>query len=349
MGMKRAAHCIATCAVLGLSLAGSPSGASEATQSDIPQPVTAVPGPPPLFEPPLPTVNSTPRIQYPHRVVGLRDVTYKVVPGYRPLKLDLYVPSNTRVQHPAIVWIHGGGWEIGNPRADWTYGDWTQVLAKLAARGYVIAAITYRFSHEAKFPAAIQDVKDAIRFVRKHAGLYGVDPSRVAAWGLSAGGHLAALAGTSCHADALNAGTADPDTSSCLQAVVDWFGSTDFNLGTLGPAARAVADFMGCDPSHCASELLATGSPVSYVEDDAPPFLIMQGSVDPIVPPAQSQTLADALKAHGNEVQLIIYPGLGHGFTGATGAQEQQILQTTFDFFDEKLAHNAALPRNPLR
>jgi acetyl esterase/lipase len=344
----KSARCIAACALLGLSLLASQLWAGATTQSDIPQAAAPAPGPPPLFEPPLPTVHSTLRIQYPHGVVGLQDVTYKVVPGYRPLKLDLYVPTNTRVQHPAVVWIHGGGWEIGNPRADWTYGDWTHVLARLAARGYVVAAITYRFSHEAKFPAAIQDVKDAVRFVRKHATEYGIDPARIAAWGLSAGGHLAALTGTSCHAEALNAGAADPDTSSCVQAVVDWFGSTDFNLGPEGPAARAVADLMGCEPSLCSTELLATGSPVSYVADGAPPFLIMQGSADPLVPPAQSQALAEALKAHGDEVQVIIYPGLGHGFTGATPAQEQQILETTFEFFDQKLANTATISGKPV-
>jgi acetyl esterase/lipase len=342
MDMKRARY-IATFAVLGLSLAASSSGASEATQSDIPQPVALAPPPPPLFEPLLPTVRSIPRIQYPHGVVGLRDVTYKVVRGYRPLKLDLYVPTNTRVQHPAVIWIHGGGWEIGNPRADWTYGDWTQVLARLSARGYVVAAITYRFSHEARFPAAIQDVKDAVRFVRKHASLYGIDPSRVAAWGLSAGGHLAALTGTTCHTDALNGRTADPNVSSCVQAVVDWFGSTDFNLGTQRPVMGAIADFMGCEPSLCTAELLATGSPMTYVGDDAPPFLIMQGGADPIVPPIQSQALAEALKAHGVDVQLMVYPGLGHGFTGATHAQEQQMLETAFNFLDMKLGNKAAV------
>src|SRR5580704_14546475 len=141
-----------TAALPWLLLAACQLPAADSAQADAPSPLIAAPVPliPPLFESPLPTVNSTTRIQYPHGVVGLQDVTYKVVRGYRPLKLDLYVPADIKRRHPAVVWLHGGGWEIGNPRADWTYGDWTQVLARLAARGYVVAAITYRFSHEAK-------------------------------------------------------------------------------------------------------------------------------------------------------------------------------------------------------
>ena len=294
--------------------------------------------PPALYAEPLPTVHAAGRLTYPMHVVGLRDLTYKEVAGYRPLKLDLYVPENTTVRHPAVVWIHGGGWEIGNPRADWTYGDWTQVLARLAARGYVVAAITYRFNREAAFPAAIQDVKDAIRFVRKHADLYGVDSGHIAAWGLSAGGHLAALAGTTCHVDALNAGSSDPALSPCVQAVVDWFGPADFNLGA---SSSNVAKLLGCAAEACTHDELARGSPVTYVSEGAPPFLLMQGGEDPLVPPEQSARLEAVLKAHGDSVQRIVYPGLGHGFSGATPQQEQQFLDEVFRFFDRTL-HAAA-------
>jgi acetyl esterase/lipase len=293
-----------------------------------------------LYQAPLRTLTTAPRILYPGKVVGLQDLTYKTVPGFRPLKLDLYAPANTKVLHPAIIWIHGGGWEIGDPRSDWTYGDWTRVMAELAARGYVVAAVTYRFSGEAKFPAAIEDVKDAIRFVRKNAALYGADPNRIAAWGLSAGGHLAALAGTSCKADALNASAIDPETSSCVQAVVNWFGSSDFELAARNKpvaAMAAMANFMGCASKVCTAEDWAVGSPVSYVSAGAPPFLIMQGADDKLVPPEQGQRLHDALKMQGADVRLIIYPGMGHGFEGASQQQQRELLDTVFRFFELKL------------
>lgn len=291
--------------------------------------------PPALYEEPLPTVDSATGIRYSNDVVGLRDITYKTVTGYRPLKLDLYVPRDTHTRHPAVIWIHGGGMELGNPRTDWTYGDWTQVLAELAGRGYVVAGITYRFSGEAIFPAAVLDVKDAIRFVRKNADLYGVDPDRLVAWGLSAGGYFSAMVGTTCQVDDFNAESSDPDISCCVQAVVDWFGPTDFNLGNIDAKSDAVLKFLGCDP--CAEELRAQASPVTYVTDNAPPFLIMQGGADPLVVPEQSQRLHELLKAHGVESQLIVYPGLGHGFNGATEDQLREILETTFTYIDQQM------------
>ncbi len=291
--------------------------------------------PPSLYEEPLPTVDCAWGIQYPHDIVGLRDITYKTVTGYRPLKLDLYVPRDTRTRHPAVIWIHGGGWELGNPRTDWTYGDWTKVLAELAGRGYVVAGVTYRFSGEAKFPAALQDVKDAIRFVRKHADLYGVDPDRLTAWGLSAGGYLSAMVGTTCDVDDFNAGSSDPGISSCVQAAVVWFGPTDFTQGKLDEKSDALVKFLGCNP--CSQELRAQASPVTYVTDKTPPFLIMQGDADPLVAPEQSKLLHELLKSHGVESKLIIYPGLEHGFSGATEVQLRQILDTTFEFIDQQM------------
>jgi len=258
----------------------------------------------------------------------LGDVTYQTISGYRPLKLDLYLPSAKLPSHPLplVVWVHGGGWMIGNPRADWTYGDWTQVLARLSARGYVVAGVSYRLSGEARFPAQIDDVHAALQFLRQNASHWGIDSNRVYIWGLSAGGHLAALAGMQ---------SAQSKPESRVQGVVDWFGPTDFEALKASASTGAIPELLGCSSKGCTDAVLVAASPVSYVSAQAPPTLIMQGDADQLVPAAQSQELYDRLHAVGVPVKLLRMPGLGHGFTGATTQQLQQLLETTFAYFDQ--------------
>jgi acetyl esterase/lipase len=146
-------------------------------------------------------------------VVGLADLTYSVLPGFRPLRLDLYEPpGSSSGSHPLVVFIHGGGWMSGHTRHSGAFEDWPGVLASLAAKGYVVASVEYRLSGEAPFPAAIQDTKAAIRWLRAHAAQYGIDRQRAIVWGGSAGGQLAALAATSCGAAALRPVTERPAT-----------------------------------------------------------------------------------------------------------------------------------------
>jgi acetyl esterase/lipase len=140
-------------------------------------------------------------ISFPSAVTGLADVTYSNIPGFRPLTLDIYLPSksgNRAAPAPLVLYIHGGGWTNGHSRQSGAFDDWPKVLASLAARGYVVASLNYRLSAEAPFPAAIQDVKSAIRFLWSRSSEYGIDPSKAIVWGGSAGGHLAALAATTC-------------------------------------------------------------------------------------------------------------------------------------------------------
>ena len=299
---------------------------------------------PKLSEAPLPSINSEPRVVYPNHVVGLRNIPFKTILGYRDVTLDLYVPTNLTVKKPVVIWLHGGGFELGNGHRDWTWADWTKVLDELAGRGYVVAAIDYRLDLEAKYPAPIEDMKDAIRFLRKNADLYGIDSDRFVAWGLSAGGYLSQMAGTSCHVDALNGGTGEKRISTCVQGVVDWFAPTDMmlelskaNPGVVKDMVRMDKLFYNCPDSGCSQAVLRAASPVTYVSNDTPPFLIMQGGADPLVDASQSQRLYDVLTAHGVKATLHILPGLGHGFTGATEAQKKAILNTTFDFMDRTM------------
>jgi hypothetical protein len=198
---------------------------------------------------PLPAVASQPVQQdhYPappfrfaNGVRGVPAVVYRTQPGHRPLTLDLYLPpaAARRPAHgfPLVVYIHGGAlmvgdWLGGDARRSGVFVDFPAVLAALAARGYVVASVDYRLSGEAIFPAQIQDVKAAIKFLRLHAADYAIDPARAIAWGASAGAHLAALAAVSCGAQPLEprqtmppaapespAGTAAPaDVSDCVQ------------------------------------------------------------------------------------------------------------------------------------
>lgn len=294
-------------------------------------------------------------LNYPGGVIGYMDVTYSVVRSYRPLKLDLYVPANGTAR-PAVVWVHGGGWAGGSPRqALGPYPDWRIVLASLAARGYVVVGATYRFSGEAKFPAAIADIKASVRWLRTNASMIGVDPDRIGVWGESAGGQLAALLGTSCGAQELE-GVKDPPVSSCVQAVVDWYGPTDFSqmdaqliLGGMkhDTPQSAESNYLGCQLSKCEPSAVQSANPIAYISSSTPPFLIFHGNADTAVPPKQSQILYDALRAKGVPAQLIFVPGANHIFVGATAAQYKNIVDAVFTFFDEKLAANAPAKNGP--
>src|SRR4051812_14686555 len=144
------------------------------------------------------------RVAFPGGVTGLPDLVYSTVAGFRPLTLDLYLPpESVSGGAPVIIYVHGGGWTSGHTRHSGAFENWPGVLASLAGRGYVVASLSYRLSGEAPSPAAEQDVKSAVRWLRGNAARFGVDKRHIGIWGGSAGGQLAALAGTSCGVPAL--------------------------------------------------------------------------------------------------------------------------------------------------
>jgi acetyl esterase/lipase len=189
-------------------------------------------------------------VTFANGVVGIPAIAYAQPLHFRPLTLDLYKPAKSNSALPLIVYVHGGAWVLGTPRGKTVVGSWPAILAALAARGYVVAAVSYRLDGEAHFPAAIQDVKAAIKFLRLNAGRYGIDPKRAAIWGPSAGGQLAALAAVSCgvaafepqsNAVAGKAFSTRPEVSDCVQGGVSWFGVHNFVTvpvppGNTGPA-----------------------------------------------------------------------------------------------------------------
>lgn len=262
--------------------------------------------------------------------VTLTAVTYATVPGYRPLRLDLYRQEGTAAPRPLIVYIHGGGWTFGNPRAGAAFRDFPAILAGLAERGFVVAAIEYRLSREAVFPAQRDDVTAALAYLRSNATRLGIDPTRIALWGLSAGAHLGAL-------NALNCGQAP-----CVQGFAGWFGVYDIEtyiVDSHGVTNSRV--LLGCPDTPCSRETLAAASPIDHVRAGAPPVLLLHGLDDTNVPSGQSQEFARRLREAGNAVDLMLLPKSGHGFIGSTTAETQTALQqaltATFGFFERVL------------
>lgn len=239
-----------------------------------------------------------------------RDRPY-VSDGHARQKLDLYLPPEGR-NLPLIVWIHGGAFKIGDK------GD--PLPLEYLAQGYALASINYRLSQHALFPAQIEDCKAAVRWLRAHAQEFGLDTQRFAAWGPSAGGHLAAMLGVTGDVDEFETGE-NLDASSRVQAVVDYYGPTDF----LQMDAHRTPDGMLHDPADSPESLLIGGpiqensdkvaraNPVTYVSADAPPFLIVHGDADPLVPHHQSVLLDAALRAAGVPVTFYTVAGGGHG------------------------------------
>lgn len=252
--------------------------------------------------------------------VTMTELTYSTISGFRPLTLDLYQPEAKSDPRPVLVFIHGGNWVGGDSRHDSPFGDFPGLLASLAARGYVVASVNYRLAGEAKFPAPVMDIKTAIRFLRAHAGEYNLDSTRFAAWGVSAGGHLASMIAVTCGVSALEppaaAGDSNPP-SSCVQAAIDWCGLidletifTDFDKPL--PDTSVEGALLGCEPALCGPTVAKNASPLTYINSNSPPFLIQHGDADTTVSVKQSQKLHDALKAQGVPAELVIYPGIAH-------------------------------------
>ena len=249
-----------------------------------------------------------------------RDLPY-VSDGHWRQKLDLYLPAKSGAL-PLIIWVHGGAFRMGNKGGN--------VPLDYLGEGYAIASINYRLSQHALFPAQIEDCKAAVRWLRANARRFNLDPRRFGAWGPSAGGHLVAMLGTAGHVTAFEVGE-NLQASSQVLAVVDYFGPTDF----CQMDAHRLPDGMVHDtPDSPESELVggpiqehqdrvAAANPVTYVTPDAPPFLIVHGEMDPLVPHHQSQLLEAALKRAGVPVQFYTVKGGGHG--GFTDPQVDEL------------------------
>lgn len=246
----------------------------------------------------------------PEGAVVHRDLAY-VPGGHERQKLDLYLPGDGR-NLPLIINIHGGAFKAGSKEMG--------VPVEYLARGYAVASINYRLSQHALFPAQIEDCKAAVRWLRAHAGTYRLDATRFAAWGSSAGGHLAAMLGTTGDTREFDVGD-HLEQSSRVQAVVDYFGPTDFLQmdshrspdGMVHDAADSPESLLIGGPIQRNPEKARRANPITYVTKGDPPFLIVHGDADPLVPQHQSELLATALKQAGVPVTFYTVKGAGHG------------------------------------
>lgn len=250
--------------------------------------------------------------------------------GDHPLLLDLRLPAPTDAPVPLVVYIHGGSWS-GGSRAQCSV--WA-----VTTRGFAMASIDYRLCQEAPFPAQIHDCKAAIRWLRRHARDYGLDADRIGVWGESAGGHLAALLGTSGGVRELEGEVGERSGTSRVQAVVDWFGPTDFVAaversdevdGAHRLSAMVVISALLGDRGAAIVEAMRQASPITHVSADDAPFLIMHGEKDQLVPVSQSRLLDAALRKAGVASQLVELPGVGHG-AGAFWRRENIARVTAF-------------------
>jgi len=259
-------------------------------------------------------------------------------------KLDIYLPDEGDGPFPVIISIHGGAFK-GGDKAD---GQVTAMLEGLK-REYAVVSINYRLSGEAIFPAQIYDVKAAVRWIRANANQYKLNGEKMAAWGGSAGGHLSALLGTSGGVKELEDLTQGNATqSSRVNAVVDWFGPTDFMKmdeqlkegNVKNPQVHSVpgspeSELIGKNLAD-SPELVQAANPETYITKDDPPFFIQHGRIDNLVPYQQSVNLAGKLeKVIGKDkVTLEILPDSGHGGSGFSSPQN---IEKVFAFIDRIL------------
>ena len=272
------------------------------------------------------------------------NVEYAAVNGIS-LTLDIYLPQQAENPFPIVVWIHGGGWQAGSKES--VNGTW------LLQKGFGIVSINYRLTDKAIYPGQINDCKGAIRWLRANATKYNFDPDKIGVFGSSAGGHLAALVGSSGDVQELEGIVGgNLNVSSRVQAVCDWYGPANFMTicGTVPPtsnhcdAASPEGKLIGGDlrtnPEKCKSV-----SPISYVSKDDPPFLIMHGTADGTVPFTQSVELDSAYRSIIHDVTFIPQPGAGHG-GGSFGADSTKKRIT--DFFTRVLMKTTSVDKETL-
>ncbi len=263
------------------------------------------------------------------------EITFAQVPGWCDhLTMDLkmsIIRHHERDQRPlpCIVWLCGGGWMQMDRHAH--LAD----FAELARAGFVIASAEYRTSNFVPFPAQIEDVKAAIRYLRANAARYAIDPERIGIMGESAGGYLAAMAGVTGKTREFDKGLY-LEESSAVQAVCDWYGPTD--LGKMIEAAKGAA---GLQPEAIVlggrtddAAFLSRMNPIDYVGEDTPPFLILHGKEDQVVPFVHSEWLYDALTRAGRPAEFYALEGANHADLHFFQPQVQEIIR---EFFTRRL------------
>ena len=233
--------------------------------------------------------------------------------GGELLLLDLYAPTDDKpAPRPGIVFIHGGGWSGGDK------AEFADKAKEMAETGYVAISVNYRLAPKFIYPAAVEDVQRAVRWLRSRGAELHLDGDRIGAMGASAGGHLAAMLGVT---DSRDRGTAATEPSSRVRCVVDYFGRMDLNLEPTGTGFTDYRPGFIGRPKTEAPDLFTEASPITHVDSKTVPFLMVHGTRDTQVEPAQSIRMLAALEKVNVEATLVLLGNERHGFTGPLAHQ----------------------------
>jgi acetyl esterase/lipase len=265
--------------------------------------------------------------------IVVTDIPYCTAAG-QPLLMDILVPETpVRTPTPVVLWLDSHGKEKSDKESS------NAVL--FTDNGFVTAIIGYRSTDLAPFPAAIEDCKCAVRFLRANAAQYGIDPDRIGVAGSSAGGHLALLLATANEDAGLEGSGGWSGISSQVAAASAWYAPTDFTVGEKGFQRKGDGKFLGVNVNQ-KSDIFRKASPITYVSADSPPILLIHGDHDKVVPFSQSIRMMEAYKRVGATAELVKVVGVGHKFKSATAGQasvdQKEIQARTVGFFKTYLA-----------
>ncbi len=257
-------------------------------------------------------------VSTPDNIEEILNIEYGAV-GERKLHLDLYLPRARTKSTPAVIFIHGGAWKSGK-RSDMKF-----YCVKFAEKGYVTATVTYRLTGEAPFPAAVHDVKCAVRWLRVNAVKYKLDPEHIVVSGNSAGGHLSMMIGYSDD-PSLEGSGGHNGVSSRVCAVVNFYGPTDLTTD-FAQKQGVVEDFMGGKKFDESPDIYKLASPLFHLTKDDPPTLIFHGTIDSTVPIVQADKLAEKLKKLGIDYVYERYNGWPHAMDLAETVNRRCVYQ----------------------
>lgn len=273
------------------------------------------------------------------------EVIYAQVMGYRPLCLDLLIPDGSPSLPPIVVVIHGGGWSMGRRGLDQAFPvNFAMLAQRLLDGGFAVASADYRLTGEAIWPAQIQDLRAAVRWLRTAGPVLGFDASRLGVIGESAGGHLSLMLGTNAsnpsfdNEDGVRAGSVD------VQAAVAWYPPTDLFRLESQRLPESPADHSSADAPESLligaavedhRELADSASPITYVSAASAPTLLIHGDHDVVVPFEQSVSFESAMQRVGASARLLAVHGADHCFLGA---DDEPLIDASVEHFRKHLS-----------
>ncbi len=267
-------------------------------------------------------------LRIPDNVLFEKGIEY-ANPDGQHLQANIARPKSAQGALPCVLCIHGGGFRAGNRDGH------NPLLVRFAERGYVAATVSYRLAPAYQFPAAIFDVKAAVRWLKANAKLYNIDPERIGVTGDSAGGHLAQFLGVTANVAHFEGSEGNLNQSSTVACVVNRYGPSDFtkSYGKSVDAAEVLPLWLGGN-LETARQKHVISSPLNWVTPAAAPTLLLHGTEDKYVAYEQAVWMRDRLQACGVEVDMLTLEGAGHGFKGADAEKAEKAM---FAFFDKHL------------